>query len=224
FSEADAQEVKRVEATTNHDVKAVEYFLKARFQDHPELSPILEFFHFACTSEDINNLSHGLMLSAAVKDEVLPAMDGVIATLRGMAHKYAEQPMLSRTHGQQTGVKDEVLPAMDGVIATLKGMAHMYAEQPMLSRTHGQTRQQAGVKDEVLPAMDGVIATLKGMAHMYAEQPMLSRTHGQDEVLPAMDGLIATLRGMAHTYADQPMLSRTHGQVMTAHEAEYLGR
>ncbi|CAI7734175.1 unnamed protein product [Closterium sp. NIES-54] len=100
FSEADAQEVKRVEATTNHDVKAVEYFLKARFQDHPELSPILEFFHFACTSEDINNLSHGLMLSAAVKDEVLPAMDGVIATLRGMAHKYAEQPMLSRTHGQ----------------------------------------------------------------------------------------------------------------------------
>ncbi|CAI5485532.1 unnamed protein product [Closterium sp. Naga37s-1] len=100
FSEADAREVKRVEATTNHDVKAVEYFLKARFQDHPEISPILEFFHFACTSEDINNLSHGLMLSAAVKDEVLPAMDGVIATLKGMAHKYAEQPMLSRTHGQ----------------------------------------------------------------------------------------------------------------------------
>ncbi|GJP52987.1 hypothetical protein CLOM_g12138 [Closterium sp. NIES-68] len=69
FSEADAREVKRVEAVTNHDVKAVEYFLKDRFKAHPEIAPILEFFHFACTSEDINNLSHGLMLSAAVQGE-----------------------------------------------------------------------------------------------------------------------------------------------------------
>ncbi|GJP35488.1 hypothetical protein CLOM_g20002 [Closterium sp. NIES-68] len=100
FSEADAREVKRVEAVTNHDVKAVEYFLKDRFKAHPEIAPILEFFHFACTSEDINNLSHGLMLSAAVQGEVLPAMDGLISTLKEMAHTYADQPMLSRTHGQ----------------------------------------------------------------------------------------------------------------------------
>eukprot|EP00271_Cylindrocystis_brebissonii_P021905 TRINITY_DN8159_c0_g1_i2.p1 TRINITY_DN8159_c0_g1~~TRINITY_DN8159_c0_g1_i2.p1 ORF type:complete len:426 (+),score=70.81 TRINITY_DN8159_c0_g1_i2:57-1280(+) len=100
FGGADAQKVKDVERTTNHDVKAIEYVLKERFRDHPEVSPVLEFIHFACTSEDINNLSHALMLRDAVHREVLPAMDTVIDAIRQLAHKHAEQPMLSRTHGQ----------------------------------------------------------------------------------------------------------------------------
>jgi adenylosuccinate lyase len=100
FSVADAMEVKEVERTTNHDVKAVEYVLKRRFAADPELARVLEFTHFACTSEDINNLSHGLMLSEAVEGHVLPAMDRVIAELARLAAEFADVPMLSRTHGQ----------------------------------------------------------------------------------------------------------------------------
>lgn len=100
FSVADAAQVKAIEATTNHDVKAVEYFIKERLQGDAELAPALEFVHFACTSEDINNLSYGLMLRQARESVLLPALDGVIATLRALAHAQAAQPMLSRTHGQ----------------------------------------------------------------------------------------------------------------------------
>uniref|UniRef100_A0A383VV91 Adenylosuccinate lyase n=1 Tax=Tetradesmus obliquus TaxID=3088 RepID=A0A383VV91_TETOB len=100
FSVADAQEVKAIERTTNHDVKAVEYVLKQRFAGHPELAAVLEFTHFACTSEDINNLSHGLMLGEALQKHVLPAMDSVIAEVSRLAAEYADVPMLCRTHGQ----------------------------------------------------------------------------------------------------------------------------
>ena len=100
FSVDDAKEVKEVERTTNHDVKAVEYVLKRRFAADPELSKVLEFTHFACTSEDINNLSHGLMLSEAMREHVLPVMDQVIAEIARLAAEYADVPMLSRTHGQ----------------------------------------------------------------------------------------------------------------------------
>ena len=89
FSEADAQAIKDIERTTNHDVKAVEYWLKARFKGHAELEAAGEFVHFACTSEDINNTSHALMLKAAREQVLLPAIDGVVATLRGMAHAMA---------------------------------------------------------------------------------------------------------------------------------------
>ncbi|GAB4823975.1 hypothetical protein N2152v2_011021 [Parachlorella kessleri] len=100
FSVEDALEVKKVERTTNHDVKAVEYVLKRRFADNPELAKVLEFTHFACTSEDINNLSHALMLKEALREEVLPTMDKVIAEVARLAQEYADVPMLSRTHGQ----------------------------------------------------------------------------------------------------------------------------
>lgn len=100
FSVEDAMEVKEVERTTNHDVKAVEYVLKRRFASDPELAAVLEFTHFACTSEDINNLSHGLMLTEAVEAQVLPAMDQVISEISRLATEYADVPMLSRTHGQ----------------------------------------------------------------------------------------------------------------------------
>ena len=100
FSVADAERVKVIEATTNHDVKAVEYFLKEKTQSNPEIAAVSEFFHFACTSEDINNLSHALMLKGARDAVLLPALEKVIARLTDMAHELADLPMLSRTHGQ----------------------------------------------------------------------------------------------------------------------------
>src|SRR5207245_10533329 len=92
--------IKDTEPTTNHDVKAVEYWLKGRFGSNPELKAAGEFVHFACTSEDINNTSHGLMLKAARNDVLLPTLDKITATLGAMAKRLADVPMLSRTHGQ----------------------------------------------------------------------------------------------------------------------------
>src|SRR5512135_1928857 len=100
FSVADAERVKAIEATTNHDVKAVEYFLKEKTRASPEIAAVSEFIHFACTSEDINNLSHALMLKGARDAVLLPALEKVIARLTDLAHELADLPMLSRTHGQ----------------------------------------------------------------------------------------------------------------------------
>ncbi len=100
FSVDDAQRIKDIERTTNHDVKAVEYFLKEKIAGNDELEAVTEFIHFACTSEDINNLSHALMLTAGRDNVLLPQMDKVIEKFRELALQYAEQPMLSRTHGQ----------------------------------------------------------------------------------------------------------------------------
>jgi adenylosuccinate lyase len=100
FSEADARAIKDIEKTTNHDVKAVEYWLKSRFESLPELKAAGEFVHFACTSEDINNTSHALMLKAACEGVLLPALDKLIDRLRAMARAFADVPMLARTHGQ----------------------------------------------------------------------------------------------------------------------------
>ncbi|WP_299178425.1 adenylosuccinate lyase [uncultured Neptuniibacter sp.] len=99
FGPADAQAVKDIERTTNHDVKAVEYFIKDKFKDNAELMAINEFVHFACTSEDINNLSHALMLKNGL-DVVLPQMQQVTDEIAQLGRDFAEQPMLSRTHGQ----------------------------------------------------------------------------------------------------------------------------
>jgi adenylosuccinate lyase len=100
FGEADAARIKTIEARINHDVKAVEYFIKDKTAAHSELTKVREFFHFACTSEDINNLAYGLMLTNARENVLLPACDRIIAKLREMAHAYADIAMLSRTHGQ----------------------------------------------------------------------------------------------------------------------------
>jgi adenylosuccinate lyase len=100
FSEVDARRIKDIEATTNHDVKAVEYFIKERFAGDEELQTIDEFVHFACTSEDINNLSHALMLRDGMRDVLLPAMQEIVAALATQAEAMAAAPMLSRTHGQ----------------------------------------------------------------------------------------------------------------------------
>lgn len=100
FSESDAAQVKAIEARTNHDVKALEYWLKDKFAANPEINKASEFIHFACTSEDINNLSHGLMLKTARDEVMLPFLANLMARLRELATQLADQPMLSRTHGQ----------------------------------------------------------------------------------------------------------------------------
>ncbi|MGB0845158.1 MAG: adenylosuccinate lyase [Thiolinea sp.] len=100
FSENDALRVKAIERTTNHDVKAVEYYLKEKIADQPELNAVSEFIHFACTSEDINNLSYALMLKGGMEQVVIPQMNDVTEAIRTLAHEYADIPLLSRTHGQ----------------------------------------------------------------------------------------------------------------------------
>jgi adenylosuccinate lyase len=100
FSEQDADAVKVIEARTNHDVKAMEYWLKDRFGNNPEVMRVSEFIHFGCTSEDINNVSHALMLKEATETTLLPAVDGLVARFRELAHQLADLPMLARTHGQ----------------------------------------------------------------------------------------------------------------------------
>jgi len=116
FAPADAERVKAIERVTNHDVKAVEYWLKERFADVPEVARAAEFIHFACTSEDINNLSHGLALAAARTDILLPALRAIASDLRALAHAHAAVPLLSRTHGQ---------PATPSTLG--KEMANVYA-------------------------------------------------------------------------------------------------
>ena len=100
FSEEDAARIKAIEHTTNHDVKAVEYWLKEKVEGDPVLEKAGEFIHFACTSEDINNTSHALMLSRACEQSLLPMLRGLLDQLRALAQTHAQQPMLSRTHGQ----------------------------------------------------------------------------------------------------------------------------
>jgi adenylosuccinate lyase len=100
FSPADAARVKAIERTTNHDVKAVEYWMKERCSGMPAIARVSEFIHFACTSEDINNLAHGMALARARRDVLLPALTGIREDLRSLAHVHAAVPMLARTHGQ----------------------------------------------------------------------------------------------------------------------------
>ncbi|MFZ2308082.1 MAG: adenylosuccinate lyase [Rhodoferax sp.] len=134
FSEADGEAIKAIEKTTNHDVKAVEYWIKSKFEARPELLAAQEFVHFACTSEDINNTSHALQLKGARDLVLLPALDAVITKLRSMAHGFSDVPMLSRTHGQTaspTTVGKEVanvvvrLAAAREKIASIKIMGKM---------------------------------------------------------------------------------------------------
>jgi adenylosuccinate lyase len=100
FDDEDARQVKAIERTTNHDVKAIEYFLKEKVAEQSELAAISEFIHFACTSEDINNLSYALMLQGGMREVIQPDMQRTVEAIRELAQRYAEQPMLSRTHGQ----------------------------------------------------------------------------------------------------------------------------
>jgi adenylosuccinate lyase len=136
FSEADAVAIKEIEKTTNHDVKAVEYWIKSRFEARPELKAASEFVHFACTSEDINNTSHALQLKAAREQVILPALDGVIGKLREMAHAHAAVPMLSRTHGQ-TASPTTVGKEIANVVVRLAAAREKIAGVKLLGKMNG---------------------------------------------------------------------------------------
>ncbi len=136
FSEEDAARIKAIEATTNHDVKAVEYWLKEKVSHLPELIAAAEFIHFACTSEDINNTSHGMMLKAARDTVMLPALDEIIAKLTELAHAHAGLPMMSRTHGQPaspTTLGKEIA----NVVARLQGARQRIASVAILGKMNG---------------------------------------------------------------------------------------
>jgi adenylosuccinate lyase len=136
FSEADAQAVKEIERTTNHDVKAVELWIKSRLKGQAELERAAEFVHFACTSEDINNTSHALMLKAAREQVLLPALDGVARRLATMAQALAGLPMLSRTHGQ-TASPTTVGKEVANVAARLATARSRIAAVPLLAKMNG---------------------------------------------------------------------------------------
>ena len=136
FSLSDAQRIKTIEGTTNHDVKAVEYFLKEKFQGNATLQASNEFLHFACTSEDINNLSHGLMLKAGRDDVLLPAMDEIIENLTKQALEFAAQPMLSRTHGQ-TASPTTVGKELANVVYRLRKQRDQVAEIQIVGKANG---------------------------------------------------------------------------------------
>jgi adenylosuccinate lyase len=136
FNEAHAERIKAIEAVTNHDVKAVEYWLKEQVKDVPELVAASEFIHFACTSEDINNTSHGMMLKAARDTVLLPSLNAVIANLRALAHTNADLPMMSRTHGQPAS-PTTLGKEMANVVARLQRAAQRIAAVEILGKMNG---------------------------------------------------------------------------------------
>ncbi|WP_369922450.1 adenylosuccinate lyase [Marinomonas polaris] len=136
FSEADAQAIKDIEKTTNHDVKAVEYFIKNKMADNAELAAISEFVHFACTSEDINNLSHALMLREALEEGITPELKNVIKAVQDLAIEHAEQSMLSRTHGQ-TASPTTVGKEMANVAARLSRQLKQIENVEFLGKING---------------------------------------------------------------------------------------
>ena len=136
FTEDDAARIKSIEAVTNHDVKAVEYWLKEKVNDVPELVKASEFIHFACTSEDINNTSHGMMLKTARDEILLPQLASVIAKLTELAHQHAELPMMSRTHGQPAS-PTTLGKEMANVVARLKRASERIAGVQILGTMNG---------------------------------------------------------------------------------------
>ena len=136
FSESDAARIKAIEAVTNHDVKAVEYWLKEQVKDVPELLAATEFIHFACTSEDINNTSHGMMLKAARDTVMLPALQGLVDKLTEIAHTNAAVPMLSRTHGQ-TASPTTLGKEMANVVARLTRAIERIRAVQILGKMNG---------------------------------------------------------------------------------------
>jgi adenylosuccinate lyase len=136
FSEADGEAIKAIEKTTNHDVKAVEYWIKSKFEARPELQSAGEFVHFACTSEDINNTSHALQLRSARDVVILPLLDKVVLRLRDMAHAYADVPMLSRTHGQ-TASPTTVGKEIANVVVRLQAACDRIASVKILAKMNG---------------------------------------------------------------------------------------
>ena len=136
FNETAAQRVKDIESTTNHDVKAVEYYIKEQFKDNAELLAVNEYVHFACTSEDINNLAHGLMLKQGLEQVMLPAMQDVLSQIKQLAYDHQNQPMLSRTHGQ-TASPSTMGKEMANVAARLQRQLKQIKKMELLGKING---------------------------------------------------------------------------------------
>ncbi|MEC8693771.1 MAG: adenylosuccinate lyase [Pseudomonadota bacterium] len=136
FSETDGKSIKAIEDTTNHDVKAIEYFIKGKFAVNPELNAISEFVHFACTSEDINNLSYSLMLTRMRDDVLVPKMQEIIAFLREKANDWAAHAMLSRTHGQSAS-PTTVGKEFANVVARLERQLMQFEAVQLLGKLNG---------------------------------------------------------------------------------------
>ncbi|MFA6971346.1 MAG: adenylosuccinate lyase [Gallionella sp.] len=136
FSEADAAAIKNIEKTTNHDVKAIEYWLRDQLSGNPETAKVLEFIHFACTSEDINNLSHALMLKNGRDAVMLPALQQIVARLTDLAHQLADLPMLCRTHGQ-TATPSTLGKEMANVVYRLQRATQRLEAVEILGKING---------------------------------------------------------------------------------------
>ncbi|MEQ1914763.1 MAG: adenylosuccinate lyase [Sideroxydans sp.] len=136
FSEEDARQIKAIERTTNHDVKAIEYWMRDKLSSNPETAKALEFIHFACTSEDINNLSHALMLKEARDNVMLPALNVLIERLKHLAHQHADLPMLCRTHGQ-TATPSTLGKEMANVVHRLRRAQSRIAAVELLGKING---------------------------------------------------------------------------------------
>ncbi|HKB60684.1 MAG TPA: adenylosuccinate lyase [Gallionellaceae bacterium] len=136
FSMVDAEAIKSIESRTNHDVKAIEYWLREKLADNLETAKVLEFIHFACTSEDINNLSHALMLQSARAHVMLPTLDALIGRLRHLAHEHAALPMLCRTHGQ-TATPSTLGKEMANVVYRLERARERLAAVEILGKING---------------------------------------------------------------------------------------
>jgi len=138
FSETDSKQIKEIEAGTNHDVKAIEYWLKAKLGKNREVRGALEFIHFAATSEDINNLAYGLMLEDSRRAAMLPRLDGLIAALREQARRHASLPMLSRTHGQPAS-PTTLGKELANVVQRLRRARARIEAVPLLGKMNGAT-------------------------------------------------------------------------------------
>jgi adenylosuccinate lyase len=136
FGVDDGARIKELERVTNHDVKAVEYYLKERIAAQPELAAASEFIHFGCTSEDVNNLAHALMLRAGCTQILLPEIDSLIGAIRELAHRYADQPMLARTHGQPA-TPTTLGKEMANVVHRLRGQRRHLVEVRLLGKMNG---------------------------------------------------------------------------------------
>lgn len=174
FSLDDAERVKAIEATTNHDVKAVEYFIRERLGGDSEVSVLTDFLHFGCTSEDINNLSYALMLRSARSDVIVPAMRDVSAKLRKMAHEHAAVPMLSRTHGQ-TASPTTVGKELANVVARLERAQQQFRDIAILGKFNGAVgnynAHEVAYPDVDWPAVaDRFITSLGVEANPYTTQ------------------------------------------------------
>ena len=131
-----AEEIKTIEQNTNHDVKAIEYYIRDKLKHHPSLAKLIPLIHFGCTSEDINNLAYGLMLKTVKTDALLPAMTSIISQLSHLAQEYAALPMLSRTHGQPAS-PTTLGKELANVVTRLSRQLHIWEQIPIFGKFNG---------------------------------------------------------------------------------------